>query len=115
MPPIKLALLSIAASVGLGLAQPATAQSVAGIDVTGRRATVEIVPVRGLSDRSVRQVVRIAAGHVCRNAVFNHELDTFDQDWCASRTMDRTLGEFRALKRSGASQLAWANLTITAD
>ncbi len=111
----KFAMLIAAAGLALTAAAPAAAESIAPVEVTGRAATTVTVPVRGLTDRQVRQVVRVAANHVCRNAVANYELDTFDQDWCASRTMDRTLGAFQALKRSGASQLAWVNLTITAD
>jgi hypothetical protein len=111
----KFTVFAAAAALALSAGAPAFAQSVAPVQVTGRAATTVTVPVRGLTDRQVRQVVRVASNHVCRNAVANYELDTFDQDWCASRTMDRTLGQFRALKRSGASQLALTQITVTAD
>lgn len=105
------------AAAGLSLAafMPAHAQSVAPVEVSGRAPTSMVVRVAGLTDWQVHKVVRSAARHVCKNAVDNYELDAFETDWCASRTMDRTLGEYRALKRGGATQAAIGTLTLAAN
>lgn len=108
---------AVLAAAGLSLATfvPAHAESVSPVEVTGRAPTTMTVKVAGLSDWQVHKVVRGAANRVCRNAVANYELDYFEADWCASRTLDRTLADFRTMKRTGGVQASLVTLTLTAD
>lgn len=103
---------AVVAALAFGAtASTAQAQDVAGVNVTAKAPTSVTVNVTGMRVTAVRQVVRVAANTVCRNAALNYEIDVFDTDWCSSHTIDRTMARYR--QAHAGSQVAMGPQVLT--
>ncbi|HEX5378428.1 MAG TPA: hypothetical protein VFW47_07620 [Phenylobacterium sp.] len=104
----QVALGAVAALALSAISVPIQAQEVSSLQVTAKAPTSIKVEVTGMKTPAVRHVVRIAAVQVCRNAVYNGELDYFDNEWCQGATTDVTMSQYRRAHAQRAQQFASA-------
>lgn len=98
--------------LGVGLAS-AQSTDVASVNVTGEAPTSVTLNITGLQHAAVRQLVRVAAVQVCRNAISNRQLSWDDGEWCVAATRDHSMDKFRRLRAATPHQLAMTRQMLT--
>lgn len=110
---LRIATLAMAGALLIGAPSASFGADLSTVDVNGKLPTTARVSIAGKDATTVRREVRTVSAQVCRNAVSNGEVDLLDASWCADRTSDKAMGQYRAIVRRSGGDTSLASLAFS--